>query len=233
MSVDYKLIPARRGSRRTTIRINHLGEVEVRSPRWVGRWLTDRFVQSQGEWIKKALFEFNSRRPKRELVHGAKLPFFGVEFPLEITPSPRRKKVALKFMGEYFWASVPTSLSPTKSKKQLEVSFTTWYKKVTKIKLWRLTDEYCEKLGVKCEQVRIKNMRSRWGSCSTAGNINYNWRLALAPLEVATYVVIHEVCHLIHHHHQKSFWQLVESLDPKYREHRRWLKTNQHSLELL
>ncbi|MCQ2740852.1 MAG: M48 family metallopeptidase, partial [Alphaproteobacteria bacterium] len=66
--------------------------------------------------------------------------------------------------------------------------------------------------------------KSRWGSCSTLGNINYNWRTCMAPLYVIEYLVSHEVSHLLHPDHSASFWQTVEATCPNYKEGRRWLK---------
>lgn len=229
----YKLIRSARSRKRTTIRINHEGQVEVRSPRWTPKWIIDRFVDSQQEWIQKTLEQFWSNRPKRHLDQGTRFPFFDQEFPLELTASHSRRKVALQFMGDHFWASIPVGLTPGEKRRQLERLLTAWYKKHCYLRLWQLTEQYCDRLGVKCQEVRIKNHRSRWGSCSSKGNINYNWRLALAPLKVAEYVVVHEVCHLVHHHHQRTFWNLVKSLCPEYKQHLLWLKRNQYHLELL
>ncbi|PIP85683.1 hypothetical protein COW83_03000, partial [Candidatus Collierbacteria bacterium CG22_combo_CG10-13_8_21_14_all_43_12] len=70
---------------------------------------------------------------------------------------------------------------------------------------------------------------SIWGSCSPSNRLCFNRKLIMAPHEVVDYVVIHEVCHLVHRNHSSRFWGLVAKLDPKYKEHRRWLYRN-HSL---
>ena len=79
-------------------------------------------------------------------------------------------------------------------------------------------------LGVQASGIRIKDQKTRWGSCSSKGNINLNWRLILAPKEVMYYVIIHELCHLREMNHSQAFWKLVESICPDYRDHRQWLK---------
>ena len=80
--------------------------------------------------------------------------------------------------------------------------------------------------------IRIKEQARRWGSCSAAGGINLNWRLIHAPSEVFEYVVVHELCHLEHPHHQPPFWRRVAELMPDYGRHRRWLKEHGPSLTL-
>ena len=86
-------------------------------------------------------------------------------------------------------------------------------------------------LGVKVERLTMRNQRSRWGSCSSKGWLSFNWRRVLAPHDVLDYVVVHEVCHLVEHHHGPGFWRLVESRRPSYRESKKWLDS--HGWEIL
>ena len=79
-------------------------------------------------------------------------------------------------------------------------------------------------------RVTIRNQKSRWGSCSRLRNLNFNWRLIMAPEPVLDYVIIHEICHLKEMSHSKSFWDLVTRYCPQWREHRSWL--DKHCLEL-
>lgn len=97
-------------------------------------------------------------------------------------------------------------------------------------KLAEISIKTAEKIGVKIASVTVKDTKSRWGSCSTKGNINYNWRIVLAPKEVIDYLVCHEVSHLKHPNHSTDFWKTVESLCPSYKDSRNWLKT--HGKEL-
>lgn len=78
----------------------------------------------------------------------------------------------------------------------------------------------------------IRDQRTRWGSCSQTGTISLNWRLLLAPDEVAEYVVIHEVCHLAEMNHSARYWGLVAALFPEFERPRRWLRDNGSSLTL-
>lgn len=81
-------------------------------------------------------------------------------------------------------------------------------------------------LGVSCGRVSIRRQKTRWGSCSSKGNISFNLLLELCPEKVRDYVVVHELCHIIHMNHSKLFWECVESVLPDYRESRSWLKYN-------
>ena len=90
---------------------------------------------------------------------------------------------------------------------------------------------YAEILGVSYGRISIREQKTRWGSCSAKKNLNFNWKLMLAPPDVLDYVVVHELCHLVHMDHSQAFWALVGSVLPDYRVRRRWLK--EHGDELM
>lgn len=81
-----------------------------------------------------------------------------------------------------------------------------------------------QKVGVTYHRVSVRSQKTRWGSCSSKGNLNFNCLLALVPIEVFDYVVIHELCHLKHMNHSPEFWTEVEKHLPKYKACRKWLK---------
>ena len=85
-------------------------------------------------------------------------------------------------------------------------------------------------LGVEFGRVRVKDQRTLWGSCTPAGDLNFNWRLTLAPPEVLDYVVIHELAHRLEMNHSRRFWAHVARLCPQWRERRRWLRENSERL---
>ena len=94
-----------------------------------------------------------------------------------------------------------------------------------------LAEEEARRLAVTYQRIRIGGQRTLWGSCSARGTLSFNWRLVLAPHEVLDYVVVHEVCHLLEHHHGPAFWRLVGRRRPGYREQKEWL--DEHGWELL
>lgn len=99
--------------------------------------------------------------------------------------------------------------------------------------LLELSQNKAAQIGCKVNRIVLKDTKSRWGSCSSLNNINYNWRIALAPIEVIDYLVSHEVAHLYHHNHSPEFWQCVLKLCPKAEACRQWLKAKGKELYLI
>lgn len=92
------------------------------------------------------------------------------------------------------------------------------------------TEHWSDALGIPYKRIAIRSQRTRWGSCSAKGNLNFNWRLAAAPAAVLDYVVIHELCHLRELNHSRDFWAHVRAACPDYKSHRRWLRENTAAL---
>lgn len=87
-------------------------------------------------------------------------------------------------------------------------------------------------MGVTYGRVAIRDQKTRWGSCARAGNLNFNWRLILAPPDVLEYVVVHELAHRVHLDHSARFWAVVARYCPQYPAHRAWLRTHGATLHL-
>lgn len=83
---------------------------------------------------------------------------------------------------------------------------------------------HAPRMGVRPLGMQIRAQRTRWGSCSRAGGLSFNWRLVQAPPEVLDYVVVHELAHRVHPNHSTAFWMLVHAHCPDYPAHKRWLR---------
>lgn len=112
----------------------------------------------------------------------------------------------------------------------LEHALERWYRPQAERLLGKKVEVQSARLGIRYSGVTVRRARTRWGSCSKKGSLNFNWKLVMAPEPVIDYVIIHELCHLRQMDHSAKFWKLVEAACPDYREHRAWLKSHEAEL---
>lgn len=136
-------------------------------------------------------------------------------------------EVIVKENNRIFVNRIGRTLNVNKPKEiELRKVIVEYLKSIGTAELKYLTNKYSKFLAKQVNSIKLKDVKTRWGSCSSKGNVNYSVWLLGAPKEVIEYVVIHEVCHLVHMNHSKDFWDLVESLCPNYKIHINWLKQN-------
>ncbi|MCJ7744434.1 MAG: M48 family metallopeptidase [Dehalococcoidales bacterium] len=105
-----------------------------------------------------------------------------------------------------------------------------WYRRQAENLIRKRANELCARLGVTYGRLSIRGAKTRWGSCSQKGNLNFNWKLMMAPEPVINYVIIHEIAHLKEMNHTEKFWKLVSEHCPQWRKHKRWLKDHEAEL---
>jgi predicted metal-dependent hydrolase len=96
---------------------------------------------------------------------------------------------------------------------------TSWelHKPTAKALIAELVEEISSIYFFTFKDIKIKNQKTRWGSCSNKGNLNFNYKIVHLPRELAKYLVVHELCHLKHLNHSRDFWNLVETIQPDYK----------------
>ena len=122
----------------------------------------------------------------------------------------------------------PSQKEKTPYERRLEAP----YRQAAKEYIPKRVAYYAQLLDVTYATISIRDQKTRWGSCSSKGNLSFSWRLILAPPKVLDYVVVHELCHRKEMNHSPHFWALVESLVPDYKIHRQWLKENGEKLRV-
>jgi len=164
-------------------------------------------VSTKAPWIAQKVVELKSRRePRKRFVNGESYPYLGRRVRLEVALSPHKNPVALKGNVLEVRSSDPRS------------ALESWYKARAQEVIQRRVELYCQELGWKVPPVLVRNQKKRWGSCNAKGELRFNWRLIMAPLELLDYVVVHEMAHLKVLNHSPRFWRLVEQIMPDYKE---------------
>lgn len=101
-----------------------------------------------------------------------------------------------------------------------------WYYSEANKVLFEEVKSISQKLNLYTSKVSIGNQKTLWGSCNSKKHIRLNWRLILMPKSIREYIIIHELCHIVHMNHSKEFWDLVNTYDSNYKNNKLWLKSN-------
>ncbi|MCP4049345.1 MAG: M48 family metallopeptidase [bacterium] len=187
----------------------------VRAPEFVSDNLIKNFINVKKDWIirkKKAVELHRSRTTEKKYVDGDRFYYLGNEYSLRI----------VKDAGHDLVLKDEFLLSERKQAKARDL-FAAWYKGQVKDIITDRVEIYAEKFGFSFNKVKVNSAVKRWGSCSSNGNLNFSWRLVMAPLDVIDYVVIHELVHLKIKNHSSSFWQMVATYCPDYKISKKWL----------
>ena len=192
----------------------------------------ERLIVSKTGWIRSRL-RFNEEvrqrcRPK-EYVSGEAFAYLGRNYRLKVVAG---KTGPASLSQGRIHVHVPPGMNDEEKTQHIISQLTSWYQEHALKRLREKAARYANMLGVTPAEVDIKSYRSRWGSCHRDGRVYFNWRIIMAPHSVVDYVVVHELCHLVHHNHSSAYWRLVASILPDYREAKAWLKTNGQALDV-
>ncbi|MEG6584616.1 M48 family metallopeptidase [Dendrosporobacter sp. 1207_IL3150] len=209
--------------KRKTIQLKIVGPnmIQISAPTKTPKDDICAVIQSKKKWLIEKLDHLQklSENPiNKSLSHGSEILFMGTSYLLQYDhisnclPSVQRESGIIRI-------SLNESSNPNSLLKK-------WYIDQATQLLYERTTHWSKKIGVQPKRVVLKEQKSRWGSCSSLGNINLNWRIIMGPNEIIDYVIVHEICHLIELNHSSKFWHLVNLYLPNYKECRGWLKQN-------
>lgn len=225
---EYKpVIRKSRKAKNLIIKVTSDSRVLVTVPYGVSNYLVDDFIKRKSEWIKDKLEIFKSNKNEIEIKTGNKITMQDREYLIEVIHT-RIEKVKI-FLDN---SKILIFANKHHSHQTIKESLIKALKREFKKKIEEGVDKINTNRQFKFNRIAIKDNRSNWGSCSTKGNLNFNWRLLFAPKAVLEYVIIHELCHLKEHNHSASFWDLVKNYCPDYKVYKNWLKQNGHTLNI-
>lgn len=220
--------------RRKTIALHVLADasVEVRAPKWVPKFELVNFVEQRVSWIaEQRQLRLKQLASKPSYCHGQYHPYLGNTYPLHLMAG-KRATVCFKH------SVLAITVGDIENEKLVEKALQQWYRQQAKRFFEERMFECFEvfpgwfKDKYRVPNITIRKMRSRWGSCSSKGDVTLNVALIKLPIHCIDYVVLHELCHLEYFHHGKSFYRLLASVMPDWRDNEKLIEKLAESFTL-
>ena len=227
-----------RSSRKTIgIIVNADQELLVRSPKRTSIRQIKSLLTQKEDWIIKKLAKMSEIKapPKsKDFISGETFLYLGKEFKLKLAAVADLNELKVNLEQDSLTIYYPAKIEENKHKRKTEVreQLIKWYRSQAKIKINELINIHKNNLAVEPNRIVIKKQKKRWGSCSSKKNLNFNWKIIMAPISVIEYLVVHELVHLIHPNHSKKFWQTVAEIIPDYEAKKEWLRINGRRLTI-
>lgn len=210
----YKIQVKRKKVKNITIRVQSEILVTVTAPIYVSDDYLEKLLKERSKWIEEKIEVIKNRNMKKD----GRLSYLGESYDMEVIHS-EEEGIVLKEEKIYIYARKP------KDHSHIDYIIKEWYYNEAKEIFGRLIKKYECSTGKLVSAVRIRPMKTRWGSCNTVKSyINLNLNLIEKPMECIEYVVLHEIAHLTHPNHSKEFWNYVGSYMSDFKERREKLK---------
>ena len=212
---------ARSDRKSVAIVINTDGSVLVRAPQTMSDSEILTFVSKKKTWIRTKQEQIAAISEKHESIHdddGDSILYLGHSY------------VISKETADEITIDGDTLIVPLDSTID---DISEWLKSEAEKVIKERVHRYANIMGVNYSSVKMSDAKARWGSCSSKDNLNFAWRLVLAPLGIIDYVVVHELSHITYKNHSPQFWARVKTVLPHYKEQQDWLKANRHLMEII
>ncbi len=204
------------------------GAVSIVVPESTSAEKIDQILANKRQWIREKIFLHQEASPvsTKKYVSGEAFSYLGRNYRLKVQRGPF---APVKLINGRLVVSTPYG---SERPHMIRNALTRWYKHQADKKLRVKVDRYASIIGVQPTGTGIKSFKSRWGSCTSNGRVDFNWKIIMAPIRMVDYVVVHELCHLKKHDHSPAYWREVERIMPDYQKCRNWLKENSDFIDL-
>ncbi|OOM76418.1 hypothetical protein CLPUN_26500 [Clostridium puniceum] len=255
--IEFNII--RRKRKTICIRIEENGLVIVSAPLRVSKQFILDVVQNKADWIIEKQIEIEKRDLKkisREIAEGSTFMYLGEEYALYLIFQENRKNITVEFSNEPSsdnelnkYVSLNKGINSdvnheflkkqgfiihtnTTNEEKLKMALEKWYRAETLKIVTKRINYYSGNFKDKVTDIRVKEQKRRWASCTGKNAILFNWRISMARADVIDYIVVHEMCHMDHRNHSKFFWNRVAEIIPDFKEKHEWLKANGINLRI-
>ena len=179
-------------------------------------------VKSKANWIIQQIYAYKHMHYihiEREFVNGESFLYLGRNYSLQIELDSTTKNTKVRlFRGKFI------VITQNKNEEDIKKAMEVWYRERAK-KIIGLKVKYYQKFfNIVPTNIKIKEQKKRWASCTSKNELLFNWRCIMAKSNALDYIIVHEMCHMYHKNHSKEFWELVASVMPDYEIRKEWLK---------
>jgi hypothetical protein len=226
--IDYRI--ERSDRRKTvTIAVDPGAGVILKAPSDAPMRRLDDVVKTKAPWILQRLVEFREFGPgpaPKEFLAGESYSYLGRSYRLKIERATNVDRPIAALHGAFLTVTLPRGDLPDASEVLVRRAVVAWYRRQADRRLGERVAVYAERAGLRVPPVLVREQEKRWGSCSSKGELRFNWRVMMAPMSLVDYVVAHEVCHLVVRDHSTRFWKLLATILPDYEERRARLRVD-------
>ena len=201
--------------------IDNYGNIEVQAPKGTPDDKVLQLLEKKWDLIQQKVKEMKDRLlgPQKKVYEdGESFLYLGNTYPIQIFQDINILKEHVVFKEDKLHIYVKQS-----DTEKIKQALKRFYYQQCKALVEKSISSYQSNFKTKPRSIRISDSKTTWGTCDSNKHLTFNWRLAMAPREVIDYVVVHEMCHMVHLNHDRSFWRLVGKLMPDYKEKENWL----------
>ncbi|HLF18133.1 MAG TPA: SprT family zinc-dependent metalloprotease [Candidatus Omnitrophota bacterium] len=210
-----------------SITIDEQASVSVAAPYFASQQEIFGFIRQKQRWI---FLKIEEAKRNQELINnrcfhsGQEFLFLGRGFRINVKED-NIKRPQVDFNGYAWEVKVPDGLQDEQREEAVKSKMVQWYRQQAQEILPQRIFYYSRLMNVEPKNINVRSFKRLWGNCDyRKQSVQFNWQIILSPVNVIDYVVVHELCHLVHPNHSKRFWKKVEKYMPDFREHRQWLR---------
>jgi len=201
----------------------------VSAPKHMNEEDIETILYRKSKWIIDKLdrmTEIAKYNSQKEFLSGEKFLLRGKKYRLTVKRIDKETLPSLSFEKSKFHIELPEEISESDYCMIIKPLFIEFYKQKAEKTINKRVKKYIKYFKEKPKNVKIKELKNKWGSCSAKNRISYNWRIIMAKTSIVDYIVVHELCHMTHKNHSRKFWKDVEKILPTYKESKEWLRIN-------
>ncbi len=229
---SYEII--RTGRRKTaSVSVSPYNKVTITTPDNLSNEEIEAIIKRKDKWIRGKI-EFNKQvkypYKTKEYISGESFTYLGRNYRLKVQNGTNSN---IKLKGKYLLINIEKSLGDNQQTQYIKDQLIEWYKDKAYLKCKERMALYSNRIEIQPSEIKIKDLKSRWGSCSQKGALNFNWKIIMAPMRIVDYVIVHELCHLRYHDHSPDFWKQIGLLIRDFKDKKEWLRVHGALLNII